>query len=145
MANHPEHASVYLAKIECFKKINVKSSIDSSVTSLWTACLSFYQEHCCKVWFGGPTQVWTKTTFDQRYVALSSIKSRVAYCETTVAFGRFIGKESIYVVSVTYSMKNFKVCKISFDEGRKSGVTDLHLVPILQYLLDMSDDNNCRQ
>ena len=41
MANHPEHASVYLAKIECFKKINVKSSIDSSVTSLWTACLSF--------------------------------------------------------------------------------------------------------
>ena len=42
-------------------------------------------------------------------------------------------------------MKNFKVCKISFHEGRKSGVTDLHLVPIQQYLLDISDDNDCRQ
>ena len=65
MANDPEHASVYLAKIECFKKNNVKSSIDSSVT-LWTACLSFYQGHCCKVWFGGPTQVWAETTFDHQ-------------------------------------------------------------------------------
>lgn len=34
------------------------------------------------------------------YILLSSVKSRVAYYETSVDFGIFIGEQTVYVVSI---------------------------------------------
>ncbi len=34
------------------------------------------------------------------YIRLSSIRSRVAYCEKEVDFGRIIGKQNVFVSSV---------------------------------------------
>ena len=63
--------------------------------------MRFYDEHDYKSWFGGPTQVWTRSQPpDIYYISLSSIKSTVAYCETQVDFGRIIGKQTVYVVSL---------------------------------------------
>lgn len=74
MANHPNDNQLHFARIDNFAKINVKSGHTS--VPLWVVCVSFYCEHQCKVWFGGPTQVWCKsTTFDHFFITLSSIKS----------------------------------------------------------------------
>ena len=70
------------------------------MTTLWVACASFYDEHDYKSWFGGPTQVWTRSIFDVQYICLSSIKCEVAICETEVNFGGVIGKQNVYVVSL---------------------------------------------
>ena len=101
MALHPKfpNQSSHLARIEHFAKVDLKLS-DGSM-SIWTACVSFYYEHNCRVWFGGPTQVWAKSTSpDLYYIQLSSIGSRVAYCETCVDFGSRIGKQTVIVASI---------------------------------------------
>lgn len=104
MAIHPKRpGEIHLARIEHFANLDVKDngSDNSSQKRLWAACVNFYYEHDCKVWFGHPTQVWSRSTSpDFFYISLSSIKSRVAYCESIVDFGRFIGKETVYVVSI---------------------------------------------
>ncbi len=38
--------------------------------------------------FVGPTQVWARSLSTPEYVRLSSIKKRVAFCETDIDFGR---------------------------------------------------------
>lgn len=108
MAIHPLHpAHLYLTRIEHFAKLNVRDNIKDVTHSIWTACVSFYYEHECKVWFGGPTQVWSKTTSpDMYYIILSSIKTRVAYCECVVDFGRVIGSQSVFVVSLLSNYSN---------------------------------------
>ena len=63
----------------------------SNVVYMWTACISIFQEHNCKEWFGGPTQVWTKTVVDMHYRRLPSILCHVAICETEIDFEQ-IGK-----------------------------------------------------
>ena len=103
MATHPRYPSkLFLAKIESFAKMNFqdKKLEGSEVTTLWVACASFYDEHDYKSWFGGPTQVWTRSIFDVQYICLSSIKCEVAICETEVNFGGVIGKQNVYVVSL---------------------------------------------
>ena len=35
---------------------------------------------------------------DMCYLPLSCIKSRVAYCSTTINFGRIAGQDSVYIV-----------------------------------------------
>ena len=40
-----------------------------------------------------------RSTSDFYYIRLTSIKSRVAYCETEMDFGKFIGKQTVFVVS----------------------------------------------
>lgn len=101
MISHPRHPEqLHLAKIEYFAKLNILDS-GTDDTSMWIACVTFFYEHDCKVWFGGPTQVWSRsTTPDSYFIMLQSIKSRVAYCETTVDFGTRIGKQTVYVVSL---------------------------------------------
>ena len=49
--------------------------------------------------YGGPMQILTMTTlFDVFYI--SQFHHRVAYSETSVDFGRIIGTEAVYVVSL---------------------------------------------
>lgn len=101
MAVHPRHPDqIHLARIEHYAKLDIKDCKSDTKSSVWVACVSFYYEHDCKVWFGDPTQVWARSTSpDCYYVRLPSIKSRVAYCETVVDFGRYIGKQTVFVVS----------------------------------------------
>ena len=108
MAIHPKYpGQIYLTKIEHFAKLNVKDDVKGCTQSIWTACVSFYYEHDHKVWFGGPTQVWSKATSpDQYYISLSDIKTRVAYCESDVDFGRIIGCQSVFVVSLLMNYSN---------------------------------------
>ena len=110
MAIHPKYPNEpQLAKIEYFAKLDARDNTNTCFTSIdsngglsiWIACVSFYYMHDCKVWFGGPTQVWCRSTSpDQYYISLSSIKSRVAHCETVVDFGRVMGKQTVFVVSM---------------------------------------------
>ena len=108
MASHPEHPGVlHLAKIEHFAKIDVRDNMNNANYSIWTACVSFYYEHECKVWFGGPTQVWSRATSpDTYYISLSCIKTRVAYCEWEVDFGRRIGHQNVLIVSLLSNYSN---------------------------------------
>jgi len=101
MAIHPKHPNqLFFAKIEHFAKLDIKDNSKAATVSVWTACVRFYDEHQCKVWFGGPTQVWTRTTsLDAFYIPLHCIKTRVAYCETLVDFGRVIGNEIVSLLS----------------------------------------------
>lgn len=49
--------------------------------------------------FGYPTEVWPKVpSMDMCYLPLSCIKNRVAYCSTTINFGRIAGQDSVYIV-----------------------------------------------
>ena len=102
MATHPNHPDqLNFARIECFAKLDIKDNRNTSTISVWTACVRFYEEHPCKLWYGGPTQIWTRTTsLDVFYIPLHFIKNRVAYSETSVNFGRIIGTETVYIVSL---------------------------------------------
>ena len=106
MATHPNHPDqLYFTKIEYFARLDIRDNHNhnDSTISMWTACVKFYEEHQChsKLWYGGPTQVWTRTAaFDVFYIPLHYIKNRVAYSETSVNFGRIIGTETVYVVSL---------------------------------------------
>ena len=108
MAHHPNHPDhLYLARIEHFAKLEVRDNSKANTISIWTACVQFFDKHQCKVWFGGPTEVWTRTTsLDAFYIPLHDIKTRVAYCEKLVNFGRVIGKEMVFVVSLLSNFGN---------------------------------------
>ena len=103
MALHPKFSDqIHLAEILHFAKLDIKTV--NSTTSVWTACVQFYDEHNCKKWFGGPTEVWARSkSADIYHISLSSIKSKVAFCEKTVDFGRFMGKQTVFVVSIINS------------------------------------------
>ena len=100
MVYHPSHPSeLHLAKIEYFAQIAILPEHDT-VRSVWIACVRFHFQHQCKVWFGGPTQVWAAALeSDVYFVPLYFIKYRVALCFTEVDFGRVIGIEKVIVVS----------------------------------------------
>ena len=102
MAIHPDFPNeLYLARIDNFCRVNVHDNLNNSSQSHWIARVTFHDPHVCKVWFGGPTQVWCRSlTTGAYYIELSSIKTRVAYCEHEVDFGSRIGKQIVLVVSV---------------------------------------------
>ena len=110
MALHPNNPDqCFLAMIEYFAKVNVRDNqcSNESISTVWVACVTFYMEHPCKSWFGGPMQVWSKSTsFDCHFINLSSIKSRVAYCETDVDFGGMVGQQNVLIVSVLSNFGN---------------------------------------
>ena len=63
MAFHPNYPNqLYLARIEHFAMMDIRDNSKANTISIWTACVHFFDEHPCKVWFEGPTQVWTRTT-----------------------------------------------------------------------------------
>ena len=97
---HPSHPDeLHLAKVEYFAKVAVVAE-SGAVFSVWIACVRFHHHHQCKVWFGGPTQVWaTSLENDAYFVPLYSICSHVALCCTEVDFGKVIGKQKVLVVS----------------------------------------------
>ena len=99
MVIHPTFKKPYLAKIEHFAKLMyMYNNNKSNVMYMWTACISIFQEHNCKEWFGGPTQVWTKPVVDMHYIRLPSILCHVAICDAEIDFEQF-GKETVNVIS----------------------------------------------
>ena len=102
MACHPDYDNqLHLARIEYYCKLSFKSEgLNCSLHTEWIAYVTFYDEHMCKVWFGGPTQVWTRSMTCSRFIRLCSIKHRVGYCETEVDFGSHMGKQTVLVVSI---------------------------------------------
>ena len=91
-------STIKLAKIHYFFKCACTSEKHKTV-NLWFAAVSYFHEHDCKLWYGKPTQVWTTvTSSDIKFIPLSHIHSRVAYCSSTVNFGRFIGSHQVFVV-----------------------------------------------
>ena len=90
-----------LARIDHFAKCTciVRATHKQEKYSLWLVALSFFDEHSCKVWFGYPTEVWpTVSSLDMCYIPLSYIRSRVAYCSTSINFGRIAGQDTVYIV-----------------------------------------------
>ncbi len=58
MAVHPDRPSeIHLAKVEHFCMLNYTTL----QISKWVACITFYEVHPCRVWYGGPTEVWCRT------------------------------------------------------------------------------------
>ena len=108
MALHPKHPNqLHLAKIEHFVKLDVRDNSNATTICLWMACVQFFDEHQCKVWFGGSTQVWKRTTSpDMFYIPICDVKSRVAFCSISVNFGRVIGEEMVHVVSILSNLGN---------------------------------------
>lgn len=77
----------------------IQSSNNSETHTSWFALASFFQMHQCQVWFGHPTQVWTRVaSMDSYYLPISHLQSKVAYCSTSIFFGRIIGTDTVYVV-----------------------------------------------
>lgn len=63
------------------------------------ACVSWFMEHPCKLWYGNPVQVWTTVTSPGLFlIPVVSIMSRVVYTKCTRDFGRHIFNDTVYVV-----------------------------------------------
>ena len=57
-------------------------------------------EHACKNWYGFSTEVWAATLEnDFDFFPLEEIQYRVVFVKTTVNFGRYIGEDSVLIVS----------------------------------------------
>lgn len=100
---------LHFATIEHFCKVNYNCSDSTGTTSKWVASVVFYDVHQCRVWYGGPTEVWCRSlsAAGSLYIDLSGIQSRVAYCEADVDFGRVIG---IMIVS-SLTNNYYNACK----------------------------------
>lgn len=56
--------------------------------------------HPCRVWFGGPVEVWSDMQHSQRvYIHLYNIYSTAVYTHTEVDFGRRIGTQKVIVAT----------------------------------------------
>ena len=95
----PKLAKVlYFAQCSCTYKDS--SSVKEITSTHWFAKVIFFLEHQCRVWFGYPTEVWTKMEATSSYfIPLSHIKSRVPYVDSKVNFGQIIGTDSVYVIT----------------------------------------------
>ena len=88
-----------LAKIYYFAKCSYVYTTEHTSTC-WLAVVKFFLEHDCRVWYGYPTEVWTKMEASSpSFIPLSHIASRVSYIDTQINFGRIIGTDSVFVVS----------------------------------------------
>lgn len=90
-----------LGEIQHFVSCVTLSNDTKQPHTVWLAAVKWFEEHQCKVWFGHPTQVWSTTDRPgQFYVPISDIKSRVVYSNHVVNFGRIIGEERVYVITL---------------------------------------------
>lgn len=71
----------------------------ATTSTIWLAHINYFLEHPCRVWYGYPTEVWSKfESSESVFIPLFHVHSRVAYVSTNVNFGRIIGINSVYVV-----------------------------------------------
>lgn len=90
-----------VAEVQYYLQFHVKvnSSNGTETRSFWFAAVSLFLEHPCRVWFGSPTEVWSRVTSrDILLLPLSHILCRTAYVSTSVNFGRVIGEDTVLVV-----------------------------------------------
>ena len=92
--------SVTLAEIQYFASCNVVSADNGHTEIVWIACIKWFMEHQCRVWFGQPTQVWSSACYPGNFfIPITDIVSRVVYSHHLVNFGRFIGEEKVYIIT----------------------------------------------
>ena len=92
------NGQVKLAQVHYYIRCNVMLS-NEEIDKVWLVAVSYYVNHSCKVWFGHPVQVWSKTTeTDIHFIPLNKISSRIVCGELTVNFGRYIGEQNVLVV-----------------------------------------------
>ena len=77
--------------------MKVNSSNGTESRSFWFAAVPLFLDHPCRVWFGSPTEVWSRVT-SRDILPLSYILCRIAYASTSVNFGRVIGEDTVLVV-----------------------------------------------
>ena len=90
-----------LANIHMFLKCSYVYMVEGKATTstIWLADINYFLEHPCRVWYGYPTEVWSKfESSESFFIPLFHVHSRVAYVSTNVNFGRIIGINSVYVV-----------------------------------------------
>ena len=91
-----------LVNIHYFLRCSYVHKIEGKDTTstIWFAHVNFFLEHSCKVWYGYPTEIWSKfESSESSFIPLFCIHSRVAYVSTHVNFGHVIGTDSVYVVA----------------------------------------------
>ena len=94
----PSTNSQQLVCIHYYAQCTIVSS-ETTSELLWTAAVSYYDDHQCRLWFGHPTEVWcTTTSSDIHFIPISMIKSQVAFVESTFNFGRLIGEQLVQVI-----------------------------------------------
>ena len=78
-----------------------KEGINNCETKrIWLAKCSPYMEHTCKNWYGFLTEIWAATLEnDFDFFPLEEIQYRVVFVKTTVNFWRYIGENSVLIVS----------------------------------------------
>ena len=84
---------VQIANIDMFLKCSYVVEGKATTSTIW---LAHFLEHPCRVWYGYPTEVWSK--FESSESVFIHVHSRVAYVSANVNFGRMIGINSVYVV-----------------------------------------------
>lgn len=91
--------STSLAEVQYFAKCTVLIH-DQSAIEMWIVAVSLFTLHNCKMWYGKPCEVWPAVpSLDIVFVPISSIICRVAYCKSSVNFGRIIGTDHVIIAS----------------------------------------------
>lgn len=89
-----------LVKILYFAQVSSMKEFENRKTTVttWFAKVQTFEHHNCRVWFGLPTEVWTRVEANECFIPLSYLKYRVAHVSDRVDFGRIIGTDSVFVV-----------------------------------------------
>ncbi len=92
--------TIGLAEIQYFMEcVAIPNNDHTQAVKLWIACVNWFQEHPCKVWYGNPVQVWTTVSTPGSFlVPVRSIKSRLVYVKCTRDFGTVLVNDTVYVV-----------------------------------------------
>lgn len=89
-----------LAEIQYFSECAVVLNDQGRTISLWVACVNWYLEHPCKLWYGNPVEVWTTVHSPvTSLIPVKHIKSRLVYAKCRRDFGRRLLNDSVYVIS----------------------------------------------
>ena len=89
-----------LAEIQYFSECVVLLNGCPGSNLIWVACVNWYLEHPCKLWYGNPIQVWSTVLSPvTSLIPISNIKSRVVYSKISRDFGRRLVNDTVYVIS----------------------------------------------
>ena len=100
MANSLQDSNMpVLSRIHYFARCTCRLKQANKTETFWFAAVSHFCSHQCQVWFGHPTELWTRVLQpDMHFLPLSFFHSRVAYTTALINFGQVIGSETVYVV-----------------------------------------------